>query len=192
MGDTNRKRHGATRRVTSARLDCAANTLFLPVCLFWSSFQFRVQNLIYSEMKVSSTDLRERMVAACGEPGARIYQMFARFRVSVAFVDKLLRRQRTTGSVAALPACSDPAPRLNPAGRAQLLVCLGQCPAAALDEVWAALAATGRPVLSCTAGWRAMESMGWGCKKSVHAVERDTERVGDYAAHLWRSCKRKI
>ena len=69
--------------------------------------------------------------------------MAARFRVSVAFVDKILRRQRTTGSVAALPACGGPAPRLDPAGRAQLLVCLGQQPDATLDEVRTALAAAG-------------------------------------------------
>ena len=43
-------------------------------------------------MKAYSMDLRERVVAACGEPGGRIYQVAARFRVSVAFVDKLLRR----------------------------------------------------------------------------------------------------
>ena len=118
-------------------------------------------------MKAYSTNLRERVVAACGEPGARIYQVAARFRVSIAFVDKLLRRQRTTGSVAALPACGGPAPRLDPAGRAQLLVCLGQQPDATLDEVRAALAASGGPALSRTAVWRAVESMGWGRKKKA-------------------------
>ena len=105
-------------------------------------------------------------MAACGEPGARICQVAARFRVSIAFVDKLLRRQRTTGSVAALPACGGPAPRLDPAGRAQLLVCPGQRPDATLDEVRAALAAAGGPALSRTAGWRAVESVGWGRKKA--------------------------
>ena len=64
-------------------------------------------------MKAYLTGLRERVVAA-------------RFRVSVAFVDKLLRRQRTTGPVAALPACGGPAPRPDPADRAQLLVCPDQ------------------------------------------------------------------
>jgi len=122
---------------------------------------------VFFEMKAYSMDLRERVVAACGEPGARIYQVAARFRVSVAFVDKLLRRQRTTGSVAALPACGGPAPRLDPAGRAQLLVCLGQQPDATLDEVRAALAASGGPALSRTAVWRAVESMGWGRKKKA-------------------------
>ena len=109
--------------------------------------------------------------------GARIYQVAARFRVSVAFVNKLLRRQRTTGLVAALPACGGPAPRLDPADRAQLLVCLGQQPDATLDEVRPALAAAGGPALSCTAVWQAVENVGRGRKKSVHAAERATGRV---------------
>ena len=128
-------------------------------------------------------DLRERVVAACGEPGARIYQVAARFRVSVAFVDKLLRRQRTTGSVAALPACGGPAPRLDPAGRAQLLVCLGQQPDATLDEVRAALAAAGGPALSRTAVWRAVESLGWGRKKK-RPRRRTRHRAGRSLASL--------
>ena len=66
-------------------------------------------------MKAYSTDLRERMMAACGVTGGRIYQVAARFRVSIAFVDKLLHRQCTPGSLAALPACGGPAPRLDPA-----------------------------------------------------------------------------
>ena len=93
--------------------------------------------------------------------------MAARFRVSVAFVDKLLRRHRTTGSVAALPAGGGPAPLLDPAGRAQLLICLGQQPDATLDEVRAALAAAGGPPLSRTAVWRAVEGVGWSRKKKA-------------------------
>ena len=118
-------------------------------------------------MKVYSIDLRERVVAACALPGVRIYQVAAQFRVSISFVDKLLCRQRTTGSVAALPPSGGPAPRLDPAGRAQLLVCLGQQPDATLDEVRAALAAAGGPALSRTAVWRAVESLGWGRKKKA-------------------------
>ena len=47
-------------------------------------------------MKAYSIDLRERVAAACAEPGARMYQVAARFGVSISFVDKLLHRQRTT------------------------------------------------------------------------------------------------
>jgi hypothetical protein len=42
--------------------------------------------------------------------------------------------------------------------------------------VRAALVAAGGPALSRTAVWRAVESLGWGRKKSVHAAERTAER----------------
>ena len=60
-------------------------------------------------MKAYSHDLRERVAAACAEPGAKIYQVAARFSVSLSFTDKLLRRQRTSGSVAELPRHPGPA-----------------------------------------------------------------------------------
>lgn len=118
-------------------------------------------------MKAYSTDLRERVAAACAEPQAKIYQVAAQFRVSISFVDKLLRRQRTSGSVAALPARGGPAPRLDPAGRDQLVACLRQQPDATLDELRTALAAAGGPALSRTAVWRAVERLGWGRKKKA-------------------------
>ena len=67
-------------------------------------------------MKSYSNDLRELVGAACAEPGAKIYQVAARFSVSLSFTDKLLRRQRTSGSVAELPRHPGPAPRLDAAG----------------------------------------------------------------------------
>ena len=39
------------------------------------------------------------------------------------------------------------------------------------------MAAADGPLLSRTSTWRAVERLGWGRKKSVHAAERDTERV---------------
>ena len=68
-----------------------------------------VSGLVYiiqpdmSDMKAYSHDLRERVAAACAGPGAKIYQVAARFSVSLSFTYKLLRRQRTSGSVAELP-----------------------------------------------------------------------------------------
>lgn len=53
-------------------------------------------------MKAYSQDLRERVAAACAEPGAKICQVAIRFAVSLSFTNKLLRRQRTTGTVTAL------------------------------------------------------------------------------------------
>ena len=37
--------------------------------------------------------------------------------------------------------------------------------------------AAGGPSLQRTAVWQAVERLGWGCKKSVHAAERDPDRM---------------
>lgn len=116
-------------------------------------------------MKAYSPDLRERVAAACAEPGAKVSQVATRFAVSLSFTSKLLRRQRTTGSIAALPPHPGPAPRLDAAGDEWLLTCLRAQPDATLAETGQALAAAGGPALSRTAVWRAVERLGWGRKK---------------------------
>ena len=118
-------------------------------------------------MKAYSQDLRERVAAACAEPGAKMYQVATRFSVSLSFTDKLLRRQRTSGSVAALPPRPGPAPRLDAAGDAVLLGCLRARPDATLAEIGRALAAAGGPALRRTAVWEAVERLGWGRKKKA-------------------------
>jgi transposase len=54
-------------------------------------------------MKAYSTDLRERVVAACDAGDATREQVAARFSVSVPWVRNLLRRRRETGSIAPKP-----------------------------------------------------------------------------------------
>ncbi|WP_345236617.1 hypothetical protein [Hymenobacter saemangeumensis] len=118
-------------------------------------------------MKAYSQDLRERVAAACAEPGAKIYQVAARFSVSLSFTDKLLRRQRTSGSVAELPRHPGPAPHLDAAGDQVLLACLAAQPDATLAEIGQALLVAGGPSLQRTAVWQAVERLGWGRKKKA-------------------------
>ncbi|AMR26438.1 hypothetical protein A0257_14905 [Hymenobacter psoromatis] len=125
-------------------------------------------------MKAYSIDLRERVAAACAVPQARIYQVAAQFSVSISFVDKLLRRQRTSGSLAALPASGGAAPRLDPTGRDLLQACLVAQPDATLAELGTALLAANGPVLSRTSTWRAVESLGWGRKKKASTLPSAT------------------
>ena len=75
-------------------------------------------------MKAYSNDLREWVAAACAAPGATQTAVAARFRVSVSFVEKLCQRQRASGSVAARPHRSGPAPLLDAAARAAVGTCL--------------------------------------------------------------------
>jgi len=118
-------------------------------------------------MKAYSLDLRERVAAACMEPKTRIHQVAARFGVSTSFIDKLLYRQRTTGSVAALPPNGGPAPLLDAAGRRDLEACWAAAPDATLDETRLLLAAAGGPAVGRTTTWRATEAAGWGRKKKA-------------------------
>ena len=73
-----------------------------------------------------SLDLRERVAAACQPLGRTIEAVAAQFSVSVSFVEKLLQRQRTSGSLAPLPLRGGSAPCLNASNRADLVACLRQ------------------------------------------------------------------
>ena len=116
-------------------------------------------------MKAYSLALRERVAAACGQPGSRAVAVAAQFSVSVSFVEKLLHRQRATGSVAALPPRSGPAPDLGDRARAELRACLRQEPDATLAELCTWLAAIGGPAVSQSTLWRAVQALGWRRKK---------------------------
>ncbi len=50
-------------------------------------------------MKAYSIDLRERVVAACDAGDATREQIAVRFSVSVAWIRKLIRQRRETGSI---------------------------------------------------------------------------------------------
>ena len=99
-------------------------------------------------MKAYSLDLRERVAAACQQPSRTIGAVAAQFSVSVSFVEKLLRRQRTSGSLAPLPLRGGPAPYLDASSRAEVVACLRQQPDATLDELRVWVAALGGPAVS--------------------------------------------
>ena len=118
-------------------------------------------------MKPYSEDLRERVVAACAEGGRSVGEVAAQFRVSVSFIHKLRRRQRATGSVAALPHRGGPAPLLDAPARARLAACVVAQPDATLAELRAQLAAEGGPVVGQTTAWKALQALDLRRKKRV-------------------------
>jgi transposase len=64
-------------------------------------------------MKAYSTDLRERVVAACDAADATREQIATRFAVSVAWIRKLIRQRRETGSIAPKPRGGGRAPAFD-------------------------------------------------------------------------------
>ena len=118
-------------------------------------------------MKAYSLDLRERVAAASQQPGRTIGAVAAQFSVSVSFVEKLLQRQRTRGSLAPLPLRGGPAPCLDASNRANVVDCLRQQPDATLDELCGWVAALGGPAVSPATMGRAVQALDWRRKKSA-------------------------
>jgi transposase len=116
-------------------------------------------------MKPYSEDLRERIAAACAAGDSSLSQVAARFSVSLSFVNKLLQRQRTSGSLAALPHRGGPAPLLDAAARTHLAACVAQQPDATLDELRVHLAASGGPAVGRTTLWQGLQALDWRRKK---------------------------
>lgn len=116
-------------------------------------------------MQAYSLDLRQRVAQALAEPGARHVQVAARFCVSVAFIGKLLRRQRQTGSVAALPGRGGPPRCLDAAAQAWLLAQVGRQPDATLAELRDALQAETGQRVSVGSVWRVLDEQGLRRKK---------------------------
>ena len=119
-------------------------------------------------MQAYSDDLRERVAAAYATGQFTISQVASRFVVSTSFVEKLLKRQRTSGSVAALPHRGGPAPRLQEADRQRLAACVAAQPDATLAELGHQLVAAGSPTVGQTVLWQTLQTLDLRRKKRVY------------------------
>jgi len=118
-------------------------------------------------MKAYSDDLRQRVAATYASGQVTIEETAARFHVSVSFVNKLLRRQRTSGSVAALPHRGGPAPRLQAADHQRLRACVAAQPDATLGELGQQLVAAGSPAVSANVLCQTLQTLALPRKKRV-------------------------
>ncbi|AMJ66207.1 hypothetical protein [Hymenobacter sp. PAMC 26628] len=110
-------------------------------------------------MQVHSDDLRQRVAAAYATGQFTIGQVASRFAVSTSFVEKLLQRQRISGSVAALTHRGGPRPRLQAADRHRLAACVAAQPDATLAELRQQLVAAGSPAAGQTVLWQTLQAM---------------------------------
>ena len=86
-------------------------------------------------MKAYSTDLRERVVAACDAGAATREQIAARFSVSVAWIRKIVRQRRETGSIEPRPHGGGRAPAFDVPGSARLREAVRADDDATLEEL---------------------------------------------------------
>lgn len=86
-------------------------------------------------MEAYSIDLRERVVAACDEGTETRAEIADRFGVSTSFIRKLLRRRRTSGSIAPKPHGGGGKPSLDERDLQQVRQLVQQKPDATLAEL---------------------------------------------------------
>jgi transposase len=112
-------------------------------------------------MKTYSQDLRERVVRACDDHAGSRRQVAALFGVSTAWVRRLLRRRRQTGSFAAKPCGGARNVKMDEQRCGRLLVLVTEQPDASLAELRDRL---GAPVHLSTVA-RALTRLGLTVKK---------------------------
>lgn len=128
-------------------------------------------------MQAYSDDLRERVAAAYATGQFTIAQAASRFTVSTSFVEKLLKRQRTSGSVAALAHRGSPAPRLQEIDCQRLAACVAAQPDATLAELGQQLVAAGSPAVGQTVLWQTLQALDLRRKKRVYTRLNATPSV---------------
>ena len=119
-------------------------------------------------MQAYSDDLRQCVAAAHASGQFTIEEVASRFTVSVSFVNKLLQRQRITGSVTALPHRGGPAPRLQSIDHQRLVACVAAQPDATLAELGQQLVAAGSPAVSPTVLCQTLQTLDLRRKKRVY------------------------
>src|SRR4051812_3032897 len=121
-------------------------------------------------MRPYSLDLRDRVAAAVENAEGSFGKIARRFRVSLSFVTRLMRRRRQTGDLDPKPHGGGRSPALDEQARHRLRLLLEGQPDATLAELRQRLG------LSCSlvAIWRALRQMRiTRKKKDLHHDERD-------------------
>jgi len=113
-------------------------------------------------MKAYSTDLRQRVVAACDARDGTREEIAARFSVSVHWIRKLLRQRRDTGSIDPKPHGGGRAAAFDEAAAARLREAVEADDDATLEE----LAGAAGVDCSVPAVFRALKRLGITRKKS--------------------------
>ena len=124
-------------------------------------------------MNAYSMDLRERVVAACDRGEGTREEIAKRFRVGVAWVYRLLRRRRDTGSIAAKPHGGGQKPAFDRPAAERLRRAVADRPDATLEELREAVGVA----CGTSAVHRALERLGLPRKKSRSGPPSRTPRT---------------
>jgi transposase len=135
-------------------------------------------------MEAYSTDLRERVAAACDEGIETGAEIADRFGVSTSFIRKLLRRRRQSGTIAAKPHGGGGKPSLDERDLHEVRQLVAQRPDATLAELCQRLRDAGGSQVRIWTMCRALQRLELPRKKSRCTPASATRRV-------FRRCARR-
>ena len=137
----------------------------------------RVQGYSFQDMAAYSIDLRQKILQAYERRLGSQRALAHLFGVSLAFVEKVLRQHRTTGTIAPKPHAGGPRPRLDETTHGMLRQWVHDEPDLTLHELCARIAvATGVRVSGPTM-CRVLQRLGLPRNKSHSTRRSGTRRV---------------
>jgi transposase len=128
-------------------------------------------------MAAYSIDLRQKILQAYERRLGSQRALAHLFGVSLAFVEKVLRQHRTTGTIAPKPHAGGPRPRLDETTHGRLRQWGHDEPDVSLHELWARLAAETGVRVSGPTMCRVLQRLGLPRKKSRSTPRSGTRRV---------------
>lgn len=137
-------------------------------------------------MKAYSTDLRQKIVQAYQRRLGSQRVLADLFGVSVSFVEKLLRRHRSTGHVAPKPPAGGQQRRLGPAAEPAIHEAVRSTPDITLEELRARVADMHGLRVSVPTMCRTLQRLGLPRKKSRSTRVSGTRRASSRRARLTR------
>jgi transposase len=138
-------------------------------------------------MEAYSLDLRLRVLAAVDEGEHSRMELAALFRVSTAWIRRLVQRRRETGSIAPLPRRYGPHPKLDAEQRQRLAGFVRADADATLSELQKRLRANVSDSTIC----RALQQLGLTRKKSLSGpVSRTAPTCSNSVGSFVSGCKR--
>ena len=142
-------------------------------------------------MEALSLDLRERICAACDEHCETREEVAERFGVSRSFVQKLLRRRKRTGSIAAKPHAGGVKPLASGKDLTRLRQSVKAKPDATLAELCRSLAEAGGAKVSVPTMCRVMAALRLRLKKRRSTPRSATRRGYGRSAGTGRNAWRR-
>lgn len=136
-------------------------------------------------MKAYSGDLRQKIIDAYNQREGSQRQLAKRFRVSLTFIENLLKRYRTNSTVEPRAHGGGQSAKLSPEQETVIATLVEEDNDASLIELCDRLEQrVGVRVSRATMG-RIVQKLKLTKKKTLHATERDTERVQQLRVEYW-------